>query len=115
MDIDLLFSVIAIGRGILPCVVAVSLIHFLPWPKHGFWRSVIGIAIGWAFMVFYTIVAYNPSGIAMATAQGVDSPAMRYDNNTVAVIIIVGWIPPALAAAAYFAIRWVLRQRREVN
>lgn len=115
LDTELLFNVITIARGVLPCAMTVLLVHFLPWPQHGLWRPIISIALGWAFVVFYTIVVYNPAGIAAATSQGMDSPSMRYDNNTVAVTILTGWLSPTLTAAAYFASCRYWRRQREIK
>lgn len=39
---------------------------------------------------------YNPTGIASAIAKGVDSPEMKFDNNTIASTLLGGWIYPAV-------------------
>jgi hypothetical protein len=81
----------------------------LSWPKKILWRSAIAVALGWLVAVAYTIVVYNASGVAAATERGVDSPGMRYDNNTVASTLLGGWLLPLLAVIAFVL---VLRARR---
>jgi hypothetical protein len=100
-----IFGLVGIGSLVLPCLVTLVVQFILPWPKHWLARCVVAIFLGWAILVFYTALVYNPAGIALATEQGVDSPGMRYDNNTIAAALIGGWLPPALALAVVFALR----------
>ena len=113
MSAESVFSVVAIMSGALPCAIAFLVVHFSPWPKHVLLRSVVGVVAGWVLLVFYTIVAYNPAGIAAATEQGVDSPAMRYDNNTTASAVFGGWILPAVFITIYFVARRLRKRKQE--
>jgi len=74
-------------------------------------RGALAVLAGWVTHVALTIYAYNPAGIAAAAAVGGDSPQMRFDNNTIAVAILVGWLYPAIAVALVLAIRGLLRAR----
>jgi hypothetical protein len=111
-----IFNLISIGSLLLPCLVALVVQFVLPWPKHWFARGVVAVCFGWAILVIYTALIYNPAGIALATEQGIDSPGVRYDNNTIASALLGGWLMPALALAVFFAARnvWVRFTRSAV-
>jgi len=61
--------------------------------------------VGWIADVAFTIYIYNPAGIAAGVGAGADNPEMRYDNNTVAVAIVGGWLYPAVAIALALGLR----------
>ena len=105
MTREQIFSLVSIGSLLLPCLVTLVVQFILPWPKHWLVRCVVAVFLGWVILVFYTALIYNPAGIALATEQGVDSPGMRYDNNTIASALLGGWLPPALALSVFFALR----------
>ena len=105
MTHEQIFNLISIGSLLLPCLVTFVAQIILPWPKHWLVRCVVAVFIGWAILIFYTALIYNPAGIALATEKGVDSPGMRYDNNTIASALLGGWLPPTLALAVFFALR----------
>jgi hypothetical protein len=100
-----IFGLVGIGSLLLPCLVTLVVQFILPWPRHWLVRCVVAVLLGWTVLVFYTALIYNPAGISLATEQGVDSPGMRYDNNTIASALFVGWLSPTLALAVFFALR----------
>ena len=106
-----IFTLVSVGRAALPCVVALLPLHFLRWPENRLWRAAFGVALGWLVAVTYAIVAYNPAGIAAATERGIDSPEMRYDNNTVAVALLIGWLLPLVAVSVYVLVLHARRRR----
>ena len=79
------------------------------WPQNTPARLAVAVTVGWIAFVALTIYVYNPSGIAAATARGVDSPEMRYDNNTVASALLGGWIYSLLSVAGFS----LLKRRRQ--
>jgi ABC-type microcin C transport system permease subunit YejB len=81
----------------LPCLITIVLI-FASKPKSIWLRSVIAVIFAWVISVAYTAYIYNPLGIAAAIQNGIDSPQMRYDNNTITVQILVGWAIPLFTA-----------------
>jgi hypothetical protein len=81
-------------------------------PRSLIWRSVLAIAGGWGVSVLYTANVYNPAGIAYFRLLGVDSPEMRFDNNTVAVSLIGGWLYPSLVVGAIVLSRTIMRRRQ---
>jgi hypothetical protein len=64
--------------------------------------------LAWGAGIVYTIYVYNPAGIAAGHSSGMDFPEGHYDNNTVAVALMAGWIGPAIILSimgAFQAIR----------
>ena len=74
-------------------------------------KAVIGVLVAWVVTVIYSAEILNPAGIAAGVEQGTDSPAMYYDNNTVASAILGGWLYPTLASLAFGTFRNVLRKK----
>ena len=111
MDPQVVFDIAAVARIALPCIVA-GIASLLPAPKSMTLKVLSAILAGWVTAVVFTLYVYNPTGIAAGHAAAVDSPEMRFDNNTVAVAILGGWIYPALVVAAVLIVRTLLRNRR---
>lgn len=105
------FDVVAVVSVTTPCVIAMAAV-FVPKPRSILLRTAVGVMAGWITAIVLTICVYNPAGIAAAIAAGVDSPEMRYDNNTVAVAILGGWLYPAMAVALSLGIRALLVRHR---
>jgi len=108
------FDVVAVVSVVMPCVIAMSAVFF-PKPRSILVRTAAGVVAGWIAYILFTLYVYNPAGIAVAIAAGVDSPEMRYDNNTVAVAILGGWLYPAMAVALTLGIRALLVRRRATS
>jgi hypothetical protein len=98
-----IFQVVSAGGWIVPGLFT-ALVAFGVRPKNSFTRSLLATFIGWIIYIAYTLYVYNPAGIAAGIAQGMDSPEMKFDNNTVAVAILGGWILPAIIAASAIVI-----------
>lgn len=94
-----IFPAVVLGRLVLPCVASLLLYWLLPRPANNWARASVAILGGWALFILYTIHAYNPVGIAAGLAQGLDSPEAHFDNNTIAVALVAGWLYPAAAVA----------------
>jgi hypothetical protein len=107
-----IFQVVIIGFFLLPSLSAVG-IAMLPWPRHTAIRVFLAVVVGWLLSVLYTALIYNPAGIAAATSQGVESPEMRYDNNTIATMVMAGWMYPVIALTIFFLARWLWHKRNK--
>jgi hypothetical protein len=103
MTREFLFNVVALGRFVLPLCLAVILVA-LPHPRSPIVRSVTAIATAWVVSVVYTIYLYNPAGIAAGHELGLDSPEMKFDNNTVAAQLLGGWMYPGVVVALFFGV-----------
>ena len=106
------FELVAVVGVIGPCVMAVATASILK-RRGTLLRGAAGVTAGWIAGIVFTIYVYNPVGTAAAIAAGVDSPGMRYDNNTVTVAVVGGWLYPALAVAFALGIRAFLLRRIE--
>jgi hypothetical protein len=113
MTRKLLFDIVMLGAFALPLALALILVA-LPRPRSSVVRSVIAIATAWAVSVVYTIHLYNPAGIAAGRELGLDSPEMKFDNNTVGSQLLGGWMYPSLVVALFFVARH-LRSRQKAN
>lgn len=91
-----LFQIAHVGWWILQLVVPVVVLIWLPRPRKLLARAFVTVLLVWVASVFYTALVYNPTGIASAIAKGVDSPEMKFDNNTIASTLLGGWINPAV-------------------
>jgi hypothetical protein len=98
------FDLATVGAFVVPLSLAIILVA-LSRPKRPLYRSAIAVASAWMVSVVYTIYVYNPAGIAAGHELGWDSPEMRFDNNTVAVQLAMGWLYPTIAVALFFAVR----------
>jgi hypothetical protein len=95
-----LFEVIAVGAYVLPLCLALAAVA-LPRPQSRIIRSALAVGVAWAASVVYTMYVYNPAGIAAWHELGWDSPEMRFDNNTVAAQLLMGWFYPAIAVGLF--------------
>jgi hypothetical protein len=110
MTIEQTFQLASAGRLFLPAFVALGFVA-LPRPRSNLVRSIGAVLLGWATAVFFTALVYNPAGIAYGHLVGQDFPEIHYDNNTVAVALIVGWLIPTCMVAAFFIFRWLWHRR----
>ena len=113
MTRKLLFDLVAFGSFALPLLLAPTLAA-LPRPRSPISRSAISIVTAWMVSVVYTIYLYNPAGIAAGRELGLDSPEMRFDNNTVTAQLLGGWVYPGIVVALFFGVRH-LRSRRKAD
>ena len=91
-----IFQIAYVGWWLLQLVVPVVVLVGLPRPRKLITRAFVTVLLVWVASIFYTALVYNPTGIASATAKGVDSPEMKFDNNTIASTLLGGWIYPAV-------------------
>lgn len=105
-----LFDLVTVGAHVLPLCLALAVV-VLPRPKAAIGRSAIAVTAAWVASVVYTMYVYNPAGIAAGNELGWDSPEMHFDNNTVAVQLLVGWLYPVITVALFFAIQRVWSRR----
>jgi len=110
------FQIVSVGFITLPCILALGLFIF-PWPKRASFRAATSIAAAWLAAIIYTIFLYNPAGIAASVEQGVHFPQARYDNNTIACTILVGWLYPALAILGFSLLRrvWLMLRKARIG
>ena len=95
------FEVVSIGSMLLGTVVPIALLVGLPWPRHLFQRTVAVILVAWIALFVYTILVYNPAGIASGIEQGIDSPEMKFDNNTSGIALFFGWLTPTVSVCVF--------------
>lgn len=95
MSPDTTFTIVEIGQGVVTYGLAVFLFS-LKRPSTRVLRGLLAVLAAWAVGVIYTIYVYNPAGIAASRFHGVHFPEGAYDNNTVSVALIGGWIAPAV-------------------
>ena len=108
---QLQWSLASAGTWVVPTTVALA-IFFARWPRPIPVRAVLAIATGWAASVVYMTYVYNPAGIAHGYATNADSPEMRFDNNTIASALLIGWILPAIAVGAAVMVRRIATPRQ---
>jgi len=82
-------------RG-LPTLLA-AVWWWLGRPRHAVLRGGLAIGTAWALSVVLTSDVYNPAGIAAGHARDEHFPEGRYDNNTIVVAIVGGWVNPVIA------------------
>jgi hypothetical protein len=111
MSLQDLFDIVAVGSIALPCSVA-GVAVLLSWPDRLPLKVMGAIFAGWGVAVVFTMFVYNPAGIAAGVAAGVDSPETRFDNNTIAVAILGGWVFPAMAVSVFLGVRALIRKIR---
>jgi len=104
MTADTIFKIAQAGAGLFTYGLAVLLFH-LSWPKRALLRGLLAIAAAWVVGILYTALIYNPTGIAAGHEAGVHFPENNYDNNTIAVALIGGWIGPAILIGLMGAFR----------
>ncbi len=95
-----LFILVTAGSLGIQLIAPIILMSIL-WIESLNFRAAIAVVSSWIISILYTIYIYNPAGIAAGIEQGIDSPQMRYDNNTVASTILGGWLYPLLIVLLY--------------
>lgn len=98
MSPDTTFKFVEVVQGIVTYGLAASL-FFLKRPASRVLRGLLAVLAAWLADVICTIHVYNPAGIAAGHYDGVHLPEGTYDNNTIAVALIGGWIGPAIILA----------------
>ena len=83
---------------LLPGLVS-AIVVMVPRPRSPYLRVPIAILAGWTTCLAFAILVYNPVGTYAGHAAGMEDPEMRYDNNTGAIAILLGWVVPFLMAA----------------
>jgi hypothetical protein len=104
---DTIFKFAEAGFSLVTYGLAVVL-FCLKRPNNRFLRGLCAVLVAWGVGIVYTIYVYNPAGIAAGHSSGMEFPEGQYDNNTVAVALIAGWIGPAIILSvmgAFQAIR----------
>lgn len=91
-----IFQIAHAGWWLLQLIVPVVILIGLPRPRKLIARAFVTVLLVWVASVFYTTLVYNPTGIASATAKKVDSPEMKFENNTIASTLLGGWFYPAV-------------------
>jgi hypothetical protein len=104
MTAETIFKIVQAGAGLFTYGLAV-LLFSLPWPRRALLRGLLAIAAAWVVGIFYTALVYNPAGIAAGHEAGAHFPENSYDNNTISVAIIGGWIGPAILIGLMGAFR----------
>lgn len=102
-----IFNFAEAGLGLVTYGLAI-LLFCLKRPSNRFLRGLSAVLLAWGAGIVYTIYVYNPAGIAAGHSSGMEFPEGHYDNNTVAVALMAGWIGPAIILAitgAFQAIR----------
>jgi hypothetical protein len=92
---DTIFKFADAGLGLVTYGLAVHL-FCLKRPSNRFLRGLFAVLVAWGAGIIYTIYVYNPAGIAAGHSSGMEFPEGHYDNNTVAVALMAGWIGPAI-------------------
>jgi hypothetical protein len=106
------FQLVSLGSQLLQTVVPIVLVASLPWPRRLLHRAVAVILFAWGAQFFYTGLIYNPAGIAFANEQGMDSPEMKFDNNTTGIALIFGWVIPSVSVCVFLCGRYIWRRIR---
>lgn len=101
---ETIFNVVEAGAGLVTYGLAIILFH-LPRPRRHLVRGGLAVAASWVVGIAYTAFVYNPAAIAAARAAGVHFPEGHFDNNTIAVSLVAGWIGPAIILAIMGAFR----------
>lgn len=100
-------QIVEVVFQLLPLVIIISAVYFLPSNKSYFFKASVGVVIAWASLVIYTIYIYNPVGIAAGHESGMHFPESKYDNNTIAPMIFFGWLSPtAIAFGLFFTLKY---------
>jgi hypothetical protein len=101
---DAIFKFADAGQGLVTYGLAVFL-FCLRRPSSRLLRGFLAVVAAWVVGVVYTIYVYNPMGIAAGHYNGMHFPENTYDNNTVAVALMAGWIGPAVVISIMGAFR----------
>jgi Na+-driven multidrug efflux pump len=101
---ETIFKFVEAGQGLVTYGLAVFL-FCLRRPSNRLLRGLLAVLAAWIAGIVYTICVYNPAGIAAGHYKGVHFPENTYDNNTVAVALMAGWIGPAVIISIMGAFR----------
>ena len=104
MTPDTVFKLVMAGQGLVTYGLAVFLFS-LSRPISRLLRGLLAVLAARIADVFYTIYIHNPAGIAAGHYKGVHFPENYYDNNTVSVALMAGWIGPAILLSIMGAFR----------
>ena len=103
MPPDTVFTIVQAGR-VLATVGLALVIFQRAQPANRWLRGLIAVVAGWLSAVAYTVYVYNPAGIEAERYFGTHFPENHFDNNTIAVALIGGWIAPTFAVAVFAAV-----------
>lgn len=101
---ETIFNIVGAGSGLVTYGLAIFLFQ-LPRPRRHLIRGVVAVAASWLVGIAYTAFVYNPAGIAASRAAGLHFPQGHFDNNTIAVSLVAGWIGPAIILGIMGAFR----------
>src|SRR5688572_2624810 len=109
---ELQWILVSAAAYVLPVALTTSIL-LLGRPRNGILRSAFGVVLAWIVSVLFTAQVYNPVGEAYVTATlGAEYAFNRFDNNTIAVMMLSGWILPLLTAIVFFGGIWTWRRFR---
>lgn len=111
MSYVIIFNLFSLLLYLIPLGIVVACVFLMPKKFNFFHRAVTGVAFSWFFLVVFTMYLYNPVGIRMGYEIGMDSPEMKFDNNTVASMVLGGWLIPTLAAVILFFVIKTVNKR----
>jgi hypothetical protein len=89
--------------------------HFSPVPRKAGFRAIVSIVIPWLALVIYMGTIYNPAGVAAGHEAGADFPEGRFDNNTIASVLLGGWLLPTAVMGIYFLGRRSARAQQAIQ
>jgi hypothetical protein len=101
---DTIYKIAVAGQGLVTYGLAFVLFS-LRRPNSRLLRGFLAVLAAWIAGAIYTIYVYNPAGIAAGHYNGVHFPEGEYDNNTVAVALMAGWVGPAIVLSIMGAFR----------
>jgi hypothetical protein len=93
---DTIFTIVKAGN-VLATVGLALLVFTRSRPVKRWLRGLVAVAAAWFAGIVYAIYVYNPAGKEAARYAGMHFPENHFDNNTIAVALLVGWIAPAIA------------------
>ena len=111
MSFETLYNLIIPLWYAIPVIVVIACIFLISNKISYFLRSIIGVMISWFLLLIFSLYIYNPVGIKMGYEIGMDSPEMKFDNNTFASTLIGGWMFPTLLAIILFVVLKTLNKK----
>jgi Mn2+/Fe2+ NRAMP family transporter len=93
---DTIFTIVKAG-SVLATVGLALFLFTRSRPMKRWFRGLLAVAAAWITGIAYTIYVYNPAGTEAARYAGMHFPENHFDNNTIAVALLGGWIAPAIA------------------
>ena len=109
-----IFQFVSISSLVPPIILPIAILVGLPWLQRLWVKAIVAILLSWAISIFYTAMVYNPAGIASGIEQRIDSPTMKFDNNTIASTILGGWLLPTISVGVFFLVRNIFARRNSV-